>query len=733
MEGTVYNALPKLPGYSFALSQPPTYAKSHGLDFFQGVPVVKSVVSLPVTTSQGPSSATAGGAFSEAAIRAKFPSWGSLDGKVLRFFGYFVERVSESAIEESRVRRVTAQLYLSDGTLNLVETLVHPGKSGMRGGCLMSRAQFPGVNAATLTVGTVIVLRQTAVTIVDCDSFTRSFYAAFGIHVPEAMSFPSDTFDVTVTAQNARAKRPDEDYANLKVANEMAAAAANGHPVSVMNAESRQKAQTYLTNDEILKFYAVHNRRDFSVLFFLCDGSVAVTETHAPNDGRDQLASFVRRGPVPKGNYVLKALDSIARPRGAVDELVGPQDLVTGQPVIIYGREYFLYDADDFTKRYYATRFDTEVAAFPKPPSEMDGRPQPQRPTDLPPYTGYGSEEDSLSSWKRLVGKPPKKDTAKFIKHVSDVLRFSAEIANPLPEDSGRAFIVCFFLADDTVSVFEYAVRNTGHTGGKAFARASVKGISAESMIPGAELKLGGQVYRLTSMDERTDTFLSTGVSMGAVSSDSKAEDVLLRLKQCLTQRFSRVTDAYRHFNPSKTGIGIADLKRMFSECEVKVESDQLLADCMRVVDVDRDGVISLQEFVEHLLKQTLVVAQPTAPASANRSAPAHMTAINFHESQLEKQRRDFADAALKKFIAKLDARRAFIVDTFRIVSDRSVDGLIDVQTFRRAITDRLALQMSEVELDALVYKFFYVPNMPEYLDRRLSLRDFRKVLDRCV
>ena len=35
--------------------------------------------------------------------------------------------------------------------------------------------------------------------------------------------------------------------------------------------------------------------------------------------------------------------------------------------------------------------------------------------TEMPPYNGFGSEEDSLASCQQLIPKPPKRDFVKFM------------------------------------------------------------------------------------------------------------------------------------------------------------------------------------------------------------------------------------------------------------------------------------------------------------------------------
>ena len=77
----------------------------------------------------------------------------------------------------------------------------------------------------------------------------------------------------------------------------------------------------------------------------------------------------------------------------------------------------------------------------------------------IPPYTGFGEEADSLASFYSLVPKPPKKDFNKFMMNDRKVLRFSARLARACPEDRHRSFIIQLYLADDTLAIYEPAVR----------------------------------------------------------------------------------------------------------------------------------------------------------------------------------------------------------------------------------------------------------------------------------
>ena len=714
-EQSTVNALPKLPGFSFEekLSQPPTFGKTQSFGVVKGMPIVKTI------DTSGPGSSMKKQAITDDAILQKYPSWRTLTGKVLRFFGYFTEPVPESAVEKNRVRRVTIQFYLIDRTVTVTENPGH-ANAGVRGGCIMARHQEPGVDVETFRVGGFLKMRAREIVFVDCDPATREFYEKMGMKQPEAMDYPPDSFLQHV---NPTKRRMDQDHIEMKQSIEALAAASSGKHSTTLTPEERIKAKRFYAHDrEVLNFSATWEERHFRIMFFLSDGTMQISQIKSANDGRDPVAAFVKRGLIPKGNFSLKSIDTVSVSRSEPMKHFTDLDLMVGGTIKLFDREFYIYDCDPFTRNYYQAVHSIDQPSLPKPWTEGDPPKIKPKEMELPPYNGFGSEEDSLGSFKHMVPKPPKKDYAKYIHHANDVLRFSAELANPKAEDQGRQFIVCFYLADDTVSIFEYAVRNSGHVGGKIFARAKVANIKQEDFYVGAHIKLAGLDFILTDVDERTENFQKTGYSMGKLN-DTKAEELLAKLRRVLTQRFSRVTEAYRHFNRTKSGLGIEDLSRMLSECEVQVDSPDVIAEVMQLVDLDKDGMISLQEFVENILKQSLIT--PTS----SKAAPA-LSAKSYAEAQQKKTQREFADKVHKMFVAKLEARRAFIVDTFRIVSDRSLDGLIGIDTFQSVVQDRLGLNLSDEELDALVFKFFHVEQMENWQDRRLSLREFRKVLD---
>ena len=89
----------------------------------------------------------------------------------------------------------------------------------------------------------------------------------------------------------------------------------------------------------------------------------------------------------------------------------------------------------------------------------------------IPPSNGFGADDDSLGNCLSLIPKPPKRDFARFMELDRSgldghVLRFLARLEQSGSDHSGtaeqRRFIICYFLADATVSVFEQSSRNAG-------------------------------------------------------------------------------------------------------------------------------------------------------------------------------------------------------------------------------------------------------------------------------
>jgi len=140
-------------------------------------------------------------------------------------------------------------------------------------------------------------------------------------------------------------------------------------------------------------------------------------------------------------------------------------------------------------------------AAVPKPPT--------------PPYTGYGSWDDSMSSVLHLIPKVPRRDFQKLFNNDGKVLRFTAKFHNPKLEDEKRRFVMNFFLFDDTLSIHEPPQRNLGIVTGKFLEKGvhlnqvTGKLFTPEDLTPGNVVKCFNHEFEITDMYEFSRKYLA--------------------------------------------------------------------------------------------------------------------------------------------------------------------------------------------------------------------------------
>ena len=245
----------------------------------------------------------------------------------------------------------------------------------------------------------------------------------------------------------------------------------------------------FLENDgQVLRFSGLWNdgldKRKLSLMYFLADDTIQINEKHPESGGRYKAPIFLRRTRIPKERDLLVAIPGTFNEETILNVVTTPgtgrrkknhlipdnsdlsarvvqyydaSDLSIGTTVTICGKEIFLYDCDNFTREYYKVKYDQDQMKAIE--VEKTVHKSPVRP--VPPYTGLGTEEDSLTSWlggNSLEPKPPTRDFFKFHKldrfgYDSHVLRFSARLIVDGNIDKYRKFVISYFLADDQMQV----------------------------------------------------------------------------------------------------------------------------------------------------------------------------------------------------------------------------------------------------------------------------------------
>jgi Ca2+-binding EF-hand superfamily protein len=415
------------------------------------------------------------------------PAWVAFDRKVLRFYGYFQEAVHERTEEQFRVRRCTIYFYLEDDTIQVNEP--QQVNSGIPQGTLIRRHRIslPAPDddlfytVKDFNIGQKLTLYGRVFSIVDCDEFTRNFLRKLGVRVPASLDCPSDPY-TTLRDQQLESMQPLRPYEKLDTFQQFL-----DYDRHVLRFFCRWDDSPSMFGD--VRWLVLH--------YFLADDTVEVLEKIPANSGRDAVPVFLRRARLPKeavpmdkpgvatkrtvlnvfgsgghgGRYILDSLKT-----GAVaTDYFRDSDLTVGGMVNLWGRRLLLCDCDELTKEYYRSKYGVERFEA----VDVSEPPLPPQQRQVPPYNGFGSQEDSLASHLNLIPKPPRRDFKKFMEKDrhgldSNVLRFVARMDTSRPIDVDRRFTVFFHLSDDTITIFEPPQRNSGIIGGKFMERGRI-------------------------------------------------------------------------------------------------------------------------------------------------------------------------------------------------------------------------------------------------------------------
>eukprot|EP00413_Alexandrium_margalefii_P039129 CAMPEP_0204599060 /NCGR_PEP_ID=MMETSP0661-20131031/54626_1 /ASSEMBLY_ACC=CAM_ASM_000606 /TAXON_ID=109239 /ORGANISM="Alexandrium margalefi, Strain AMGDE01CS-322" /LENGTH=744 /DNA_ID=CAMNT_0051609769 /DNA_START=45 /DNA_END=2279 /DNA_ORIENTATION=- len=620
-------SLPNLPGYTFPQSKerhhkPQTWnvinnqrvEQKEGLShdkpkFVKAVRPVEhwKTGSLPDSTSRAHFKA---GLQSE---HVDLPAWDAYDRHVLRFHGYFKEAVVETNLENHRVRKVVILYYLEDDTCQVLEP--RQDNSGIPQGQLVRRHRFPAagggyIKPEDLEVGSTLHIYGKAIVLTDCDDFTREYYLRVGAEQAPAEPGEPDpwqeTRDALRVAKSTQPRTYEKIYREVMLG--------GGH----INANMQQ----FLENDgKVLRFFTVMDdvstpqfeRRPFIILFFLADDQLEIREQYPLNCGRDNFPIFFRKAKMPMGEYKVDGPQS--RPRKN-SEFVHGHDFAVGLSVTLLGNfHFFVYDADDFTRQYFRDELGVELD--PRVKVDMPERAVPRAST--PPYTGYGSQDDSMGSVTNLIPKAPRKDFKKLYQHDGKILRFKARFTSPKPEDEDRLFVVSFHLADDTLSIHEPPQRNLGIVTGKFLEKGvhlnqlTGKLFRPEDLSPGNVIKVYNTEFEIMDMDEYTAKMFS---DPDAARCAFDLESVVQKLRESMRQQYPLVRDIFRRFDSDRDGVmTLPEFKSALEKFGFMLSQEEVVQ-IMKHFDARQDGQVSYNEFCDALLDEdyTAHMLKPKKP-----------------------------------------------------------------------------------------------------------------------
>lgn len=425
--------------------------------------------------------------------------------QVLCFFGYFKEAVHESNLENHRIRKCEILFYLEDDSMQINERKQE--NSGVPQGNFMKRHRVPyegeeegTVGLDDLLVGGTIDLYGRTYHIVGCNGSTRDYYEKYkGVVLDDNFDYPPDKYEEDRREFMSRETGMDPSVSHNIKKNPMKVFA----EASLGNTVDNSGRHGFLKYDrKVLRFSCVWDDRTslygdmqhFKLHYFLTDNTVEVLSVYGQNSGRDPFPLLVKRSKLPGAGADFGP--------GFLDW----REIELGKVVDVYSRPLLLVDADDQTRKFY----ESEGMSL-GPAMQVDEDIAPAAARVVPPYTGFGSEEDSLTSCVgSLVQTAPKKTPGQEIK-----IMFLGRFGESVPEDADRRFVITYFLVDQTIMIREPPKRNSGIVGGNFLARMKLKDESGTTIPPGhlfvgATIQLAGHLFYLEETDNATLKFMES-------------------------------------------------------------------------------------------------------------------------------------------------------------------------------------------------------------------------------
>ncbi|RNF04345.1 EF-hand domain-containing family member C2 [Trypanosoma rangeli] len=674
----------------------------------------------------------------EADRRAQYTT---LADKVLRFYAFFTEKAPEGCLEEYWHRRVVIDFFPEDDTVLIQEPPIP--NSGLRGGTFLKRQrvradprqreEFPDDEFLTLNhfnVGRPVRINAVEFFLYDCDLFTREFLTALGVNVASPVTCPDSSF-------MSDWKRHQERMLSAKF----------GILSQDFHGDEAVRAARFVQDSgKVLRFYSLLDERNkvaggivrkLEVLYFVEDDSMAVVERPTSNEATPSL--FLSRGWVPKEGSIAKAneLTFAHRVNGMREPYIGPEghytarDLGVGITINVLGRHVFLYDCDDFTRSYYLEKYGVILS------DAVDCRDE------------YGLSPESRVTAFRLTATPASvvptgRDDAVLEKRteckMKDVLRFLLRLAPPCSAvERQRRFTLTYYTDTDEAMVCETVVRNSGFLGGCFCSRkrlpkpvGSGEAYYTVSDFPvGAVIVVNGHRFEVVNMDEHTANYLA-GENVPGMN-EEQLQLLITAFRLFLETRFHTFKDAFLGFDRDKDGVvSVTEFVNHLQELQItgRRMDGQALFD--HIAPFPETGYLTMEDLLKWM-----------SETATNKSQKTH--------EPIDVEERTVVRKALQQLCMRLEARCLNSLQMFRLAStmprayterradiyslaNPNRDASVTPVQLRRCIEEVVGGNPAPREMDALLAFFF--PRLPpeEYRNRRdvslehaLDLKAFQK------
>jgi hypothetical protein len=423
--------------------------------------------------------------------------------RTCRFTAFFTEDrvwnvsapIGNPTIETAVKRSLTIEYFVFDGTWSIFEKKL--SNLGIDGGKFLKRGKIvkdDAVDGETLTIydmvpGNEINILGKKITITGADEATYKFLEAhFGIHIREmeighpaeeredlgahyAFGFGGKTFpprvDNTFPPTYEFYQRREQ---NMKTRRFLFN---DARPMRFFCIEiSNRDDNGTISHDFYVKWkngggeknpFVITNDTRMAILtYYIQDYCLEISLGHWPG----QEVKFTELPLVLKRSKIQKNWREATKGKNE-PVFFEPHDFVCGEIADIYGRYYLLMGCDDSTRtRYLDMGHDQTTISVSLEKVVPIERPIPKAGDG---FLDIGRPEDTLATvygQKKKTTSDPDKE-----RHKGRVLKCLARLVSTKPTDAGRKFNFIFFMEDNTLSIFEEEVRNSGVVGGTFLVR----------------------------------------------------------------------------------------------------------------------------------------------------------------------------------------------------------------------------------------------------------------------
>lgn len=218
--------------------------------------------------------------------------------------------------------------------------------------------------------------------------------------------------------------------------------------------------------------------------YFLVDDSIEVREVQTANNGRDPFPIMSRRQMLPKSEAFDLAQLATTTPLGTDRDVQSKkgkfytwQDLRIGSTLNVLGRKFVINDCDSYTRSFYAERLGLGAEEM-KPLGQKNAH----------------AHDEHVAHAELAESTVKKNNFFKMLENEGKHLRFGAMLESQHKEDEGRRFVVIYRLSDDTMSIYEPKIRNSGILGGKFMERATPINPDTNKPYTAADLFVGATI-----------------------------------------------------------------------------------------------------------------------------------------------------------------------------------------------------------------------------------------------